>query len=267
MNQSEALLMAAQNRYEPVVKPPKTKFWYSTCSYVVKDLKDALSKCPPKNHTALTKCLKHLSKADYFASEISESGILEKLCDLLSTNTSYDFVFYLIETFWNILESPASNEAAQRLGSAECLSVMKEVFDDLALNGHRQNSKQLRNELLVVFIRVVELFPESAPVFLQSNLLDSVSLFLTHPELDMSSMGLENFVLVRALTGFDFVVDTNWFFYVDKRPRWFRIQEAIVNNHKLLGANTQKPRSLCWRWNNAVHDSLPRHKDNQPRNH
>jgi hypothetical protein len=80
------------------------------------------------------------------------------------------------------------------------LRVLKVLLDDLTINSsHRQSLKQLRNEVLVVLIDIARLYPAIIPGYLQANVLDSVSIFLTFEELQIKEPGLEKLTLVMVV--------------------------------------------------------------------
>ncbi len=69
----------------------------------------------------------------------------------------------------------------------------------MTINGHRQIEKQTRNELAILFLKVLQLNSHAAKTFNQYEIQDSCTLFLTHTELKVKDPILESFILVTIV--------------------------------------------------------------------
>nr|KAJ3420520.1 hypothetical protein HK105_005580 [Polyrhizophydium stewartii] len=174
-------------------------------SEIVVDITETLAQTDSQqDRIGLLKCLRRLSTSDECSRQMSEAGTVGVLMHLISLNQD-GATFYAIEVLWNLLSSQsAAKDVAQALSTSGHLRVLKELFDDLALNGHRQANKQLRNEILIVLTHVVHHSAASLPLFLEVDLLDSVSLFLTHPELNTVQEVAAPIVLTPGKDDFEF---------------------------------------------------------------
>ena len=79
--------------------------------------------------------------------------------------------------------------------------ILKIQFDEITIHGHRHVDKQLRNEMVVIFIKIAKLFTLALPVFLETDLIDSITFFLTQSELKVDEPAVQDWVLVN-LKGF-----------------------------------------------------------------
>ncbi|KAH6587539.1 hypothetical protein BASA50_002951 [Batrachochytrium salamandrivorans] len=173
-------------------------------SHLVKDIAELLrSELTMIGRMSLLKCLRQLSWSDECVRMAVDVGVFQALCHL-TKESQPPVTFYVIEVLWNALSGSCGREVAQILGTMECLEVLKELFDDLALNGHCQADKQLRNDILTVFIFIVNSYSECVSIFFDSGLLDSISMFLIHPELNKTEMVSGRAGLTSGNDDFDF---------------------------------------------------------------
>jgi hypothetical protein len=107
-------------------------------------------------------------------------------------------IFITIEILWNLLTSSHNKEIAEILGTVESLSVLKILFEHFSINGNRQTDKQLRNEILIIINEIANSHPAYVSKFHEVGLVDSISLFMVHIELDIEHPDVSNIILVFA---------------------------------------------------------------------
>jgi hypothetical protein len=76
------------------------------------------------------------------------------------------------------------------------LTILKAAFEYLTLNSTKQAEKQLRNELVVIFTKIANLYPEALELFMELDIQDRATLFLTHSELEIQDDMLLKYCLV-----------------------------------------------------------------------
>ncbi|OAJ40742.1 hypothetical protein BDEG_24442 [Batrachochytrium dendrobatidis JEL423] len=122
----------------------------------------------------LLKCLICLSKSETCVIQLVDAGSIQTLCNIIEENQT-PVTFYAIEILWNAIASSSASQVSELLGTTENLAIFKELFDDLALNSHRQANKQMRNDLLTLFTSILTNCKAALPAFVETNLLDSTS--------------------------------------------------------------------------------------------
>ena len=121
---------------------------------------------------------------------------VELLQGILQTSDSDYLVFVTIEILWNLLGSTQKKPVAQILVTNQSLSVLKILFEHFCINGHRQTDKQLRNEILILCNEIASLSPESLPVFIETEFVGSISLFMMHVELGIEHPDVNHLIIV-----------------------------------------------------------------------
>lgn len=117
--------------------------------------------------------------------------------DILQTSDSDYVVFITIEILWNMLTSNQRLVVAQNLGSYQSLSVLKILFEHFCINGHRQTDKQLRNEIMILCNEILSINPDSLSVFIETEFVGALSLFMMHAELGLDHPDVEHIIVVR----------------------------------------------------------------------
>jgi hypothetical protein len=119
-----------------------------------------------KTKTGLLKCIRRMSVSKKLCVLIMEEKSLNRLFTLLKENVNEDIIFFLImEILWNILDDVTGIPASLVLGKSAPLQIIKELLLTLTNEKSRKVDKQKRNELMLLFYRIVEFNPESINLF------------------------------------------------------------------------------------------------------
>ena len=145
------------------------------------------------NQLECLKCISRLSALNENMPHLIQEGTIKLVCGMINQP---EISAYCIENVWNALESERGYTVAADLACDEIFHVLKQTFELLTLKGHRQQDKQMRNELVIIMTFIVQLYPASLQLFREAELQDCVTLFLTHAELNIQEQMLQNFVLV-----------------------------------------------------------------------
>ncbi|KAI8913594.1 armadillo-type protein [Gorgonomyces haynaldii] len=143
----------------------------------------------------LLKCLTRLSRSNVNITTMLEQETFQVLSILMEQP---EVTGAAIEIIWNGLEGNQANQVAQIMTQESALQPMKRIFDRLTLHGHKQIEKQMRNEMVLIFTTMVQVYPESAVFLLEQEVQDSATLFLTHSELNIQDDIVKDFVLTSS---------------------------------------------------------------------
>ncbi|XP_072523947.1 cilia- and flagella-associated protein 69-like isoform X1 [Salminus brasiliensis] len=154
----------------------------------------------PAKHQAL-RALQMLSSSSAInCSLILKAGGAQKICfHMNEPDPSGQVLFRSSEILWNLLENGSREEVTSQLSNMDCITVLKEAFLHLLLDGYRHYDQQLRNDLLVIITLIAE--NPSAPL-IESGFAKQLILFVTFPELKSHNPLIRNLKL--AFTSEDF---------------------------------------------------------------
>jgi hypothetical protein len=126
--------------------------------------------------------LRTLSAVELCAREIVRVHYHEVLPRCIATaDFRSDIVDTTLEVYWNLLELQPNN-ALPALGNTNNVTVLSRLLTQFLQQGHRQEDKELRNQLLVIFSLISRL-PANRAALARSTALSDILLHCTWSEL------------------------------------------------------------------------------------
>ena len=125
-------------------------------------------------------------------------GTVNLLQNILQNSSNDYVVFITIEILWNMITSSQKKEVAEILGTFECLSVLKILFEHFIINGNKESDRHLRNEIMVLFNEIAILRPDYILTFVDIDLVDCIRLFMVHIELRINHPDVSHLIMVTT---------------------------------------------------------------------
>lgn len=107
-----------------------------------------------------------------------------------------DTLSQTLEILWNCLQTERGYSIAFTLSTESHISALKLTFESLITKCHRQRDKQLRNELVIILTKIVELNPEALVLYRVTGLQDLIVSTLSREELGTADIILAQTTLV-----------------------------------------------------------------------
>lgn len=151
----------------------------------------------------ILRCFRRLTSYNLNMTMILADRVVEKVVTLLYNANMASVV---IEILWNCLDSERCFSVASILAQGNELTKINEFFERITTKGSKQAEKQLRNEIVILFAKIVELYPESNEQFQFTGTQETILKFLTcnKKKTELFKNNSREFVLV-------------FFVYVDQR--------------------------------------------------
>jgi len=142
-----------------------------------------------------------LSRTRELASQLVANECLPTVIGAFRVGFKTESVSLAVESVWNIIE--LVEESSREISTLETVETFKHLFDEMVEHGHRQQDKELRNQLLVLFSYLVQ-HDACHAYFAQTGLLEAMMNVAFALESDHAlSTQVKHFVLTNAHEDFE----------------------------------------------------------------
>ena len=148
----------------------------------------------------LLRVLLELSRTKELAVQLLEEECLPVVIEALLCGFKTEIVLFAVETLWNVFELVP--ESVARVATPRTVEVLAKGLNELLVEGHRTQDKELRNEILIL-ITYLASEPACHAAFAATGLLETILTTASAVEADSGQSTVKAFVLTSGNEDFE----------------------------------------------------------------